>query len=90
MAFTTTNIRAAAALYSVVELQERIRSLHEKLADPDMITSANTAGTAYQRTQRVQIEELIALYQAAIDYKENGHCFPQSSIAQFITPIATH
>ena len=90
MAFSTVNIRSTAALFSIPELQEKIRNLHEKLADPDMITSANTAGSSYTRAQRVQIEELIAHYQAVIDYKENGHRFPQSAIAQFITPIATH
>lgn len=90
MAFSTVNVRSTASLYSIPELQEKIRALHEKLVDPDMITSANTAGTSYTRVQRVQIEDLIALYQAAIDFKENGHRFPQSSIAQFIDPVATH
>jgi hypothetical protein len=88
MAFSTTNIRATAALYSVPELQEKIRALHLKLEDPDMITAANTGGTSYTRQQRVAVEELIALYQATIDYKQNGNRFPAA--AQIITPIATH
>lgn len=91
MSVSSVTVRSLAAEYSLPELQEALRGLLEKLKDPDMITSASPGGgTSYTRAQRVKLEDLIATYQLAIDYKQNGGHFSQEQIAQFITPIATH
>lgn len=87
---SSVKIRACAEAYSIPELETMLRDLLQKLQDPDMITSATTGGgTAYQRQQRVKIEDLIELYQATLDYKRHGS-LPQSDITQFVTPYATH
>lgn len=86
---TSTQIRATAATFSAPELQQKISDLLSKLSDPDMITSANAGGGAsYSRVERVKIQELIELYQLAIEFKQTGKIGQQSDLAQFVYPFA--
>ena len=64
-------------------------ALLEKMSDPDMITSANAGGGAsYSRQERIKIQELLELYQLALEYKQTGRIGQQSDLAQFVHPVA--
>ena len=86
---SSVQIRAVAARFSAVELQNKIAEILTKLADPDMISSASTGGGAsYARVERVKAQELLELYQLALDFKTTGSLATQSDLAQFVTPVA--
>ena len=86
---SSVQIRSVAATFSAVDLQNKIAALLEKMSDPDMITSANAGGGAsYSRQERIKIQELLELYQLALEYKQTGRIGQQSDIAQFVHPVA--
>ena len=86
---SSVQIRAVAARFSAVELQNKIADILTKLSDPDMISSASTGGGAsYARVERVKAQELLELYQLALDFKTTGRISTQSDLAQFTTPVA--
>jgi hypothetical protein len=90
MPVSSVQIRATAAAFSAVDLQNKIADLLTKLNDPDMITSANAGGGAsYTRTERVKVLDLLELYQLALEFKQTGRIGTQADLAQFVTPIAT-
>ena len=86
---SSVQIRSVAATFSAVDLQNKIAALLEKMADPDMITSANAGGGAsYSRLERIKIQELLELYQLALEYKQTGRIGQQSDLSQFVHPVA--
>lgn len=90
MPVSSVKIRAVAAAFSAVDLQNKIADLLVKLNDPDMITAANAGGGAsYTRTERVKILDLLELYQLALEFKQTGIIGKQADLAQFVTPFAT-
>lgn len=90
MPVSFVQVRATAAAFSAVDLQNKIADLLTKLNDPDMITSANAGGGAsYTRTERVKVLDLLELYQLALEFKQTGRIGTQADLAQFVTPIAT-
>lgn len=90
MPVSSVQVRATAASFSAVDLQNKIADLLTKLNDPDMITSANAGGGAsYTRTERVKVLDLLELYQLALEFKQTGRIGTQADLAQFVTPIAT-
>ena len=90
MPVSSVQVRATAAAFSAVDLQNKIADLLTKLNDPDMITSANAGGGAsYTRTERVKVLDLLELYQLALEFKQTGRIGQQADLAQFVSPIAT-
>lgn len=67
-------IEAFATAFTVQQLQEKITATAQQVAaNPTLITSASTGGgTSYARIERVPVTELLALYVAALKYKETG------------------
>lgn len=87
MEITQTLIRATAEAYTLEELQALRRDAIRKLAaEPDYIANVSTGGGAsYARAQRVPLQQLVELYQRAIDYKQGTTT--QAEVAQFATPV---
>lgn len=67
-------IEAFAVAFSVEQLRQKIVDTAQQVAaNPTLITSASTGGgTSYARVERVPVTELLALYVAALKYKQTG------------------
>ncbi len=73
-------IRATARLYSREELLEKLREAFEKLAAGSLITQATSGtGTGYTRTITLPPADAVALYEAALQFKD-AEDTPESTI----------
>lgn len=73
MDITPDIIKATATTYTKAQLQQKIADCLDKLAEIDYIKTASTgAGASYSLAQRARYDEMILLYQRAIDYLDNG------------------
>lgn len=73
MDITPEIIKATATTYTKTQLQSMIGDCLAKLAEIDYLKSASTgAGASYSLAQRARYDEMIQLYQRAIDYIDNG------------------
>lgn len=71
MKITKTLIRSIANSYTISELQCKIHEALEKLGTGGVITSAASGGgTSYTRQITGTPDELVELYQRALDYKQ--------------------
>lgn len=73
MDITPDIIKATATTYTKAQLQQKIADCLDKLAEIDYIKTASTgAGASYSLAQRARYDEMLQLYQRAIDYLDNG------------------
>jgi hypothetical protein len=74
MELTVNIIKSIASLFSVDELQTKIRELTlQLLENPDQIVSASTgAGASYSKQINATPAELIELFSLALEYKQTG------------------
>lgn len=71
MTITSELVRSVASMYTVEQLQEKIAGLITDLeTNGSSIISASTgAGASYTRKIEASREDLLLLYQAALEYK---------------------
>lgn len=73
-------IRATARLYSREELLEKLREAFEKLSTGSLITQATSGtGTGYTRTITLPPADAVALYEAALQFKD-AETAPEATI----------
>lgn len=71
MNVTPTIIRSTAAAYTVEQLQEKLSDALAKMGTGSVMTSVSTGGgTSYGRQVTATPEELVELYQRALDLKQ--------------------
>lgn len=83
---TESLVRAVATSYTADQLKQMITQTTQQLiSDPTFITSAAAGGgTSYSRTERARLDQLIELYQRALDYQSGNITSAYSSTA---TPV---
>ena len=73
MTISKALIISTAESYTRAELVQMRKDAIAKLADSEYVSAASTgAGASYSMSQRANMEELVELYTAAIDYLDNG------------------